>query len=44
MRIWIRFRGDFYAVNYDGYKTLKEVMEHYRIKRNEIAEWWKDRC
>jgi hypothetical protein len=41
-RIWIRFKGDFYAVNYDGYKTLSAVMRDYNIKRSEIKEWWLD--
>lgn len=41
-RIWIRFKGDFYAVNYDGYKTLSAVMRDYNIKRSEIREWWLD--
>lgn len=42
-KIWIRFKGDFYASNYDGYTTLKSVMDDYGIKRSEIAEWWLDR-
>lgn len=43
MRVWVRFKGCFYANNYDGYGTLSEVMRDYGIKRSEIAEWWKDK-
>lgn len=42
MKICIRFYGEFYTQAFEGYKTLKEVMQDYGISRKSIKEWWKE--
>jgi hypothetical protein len=42
MKICVRFYGEFYTHTFEGYKTLKEVMQDYGISRKSIKEWWKE--
>ena len=40
-KITIYFVGDFYATDFFGYNSLKELMQSERIKRKDIREWIK---
>ena len=40
-KITIYFVGDFYAYDFWGYNTLKELMQAENIKRKDIKEWFK---
>lgn len=40
-KIWICFKGEFYAHEFVGFKTLSEVIRAYDFDRKQIKEWWK---
>ena len=42
MKICVRFYGEFYTHTFEGYKTLKDVMQDYGLSRKSIKEWWKE--